>query len=364
MVQFLRIVFTTVIGGVTYTIDGGSVGASASTGTHTVAWTLPDGVKRDDCTMSAAIYTASVPSGNDYMIVDLATGDVTYEGLYATQDASNDRYNADAYKEDLLVLRKVPAGGPYPTGDSANYSSGKHVNTNSSWTTARDYYVGVFPVTQAQYVRVGLSAIEQWHTATIAGNKTIHRPATYVSWDDLRVGGTAPTEPIPAAEGPGMGGFIRRLNYMTGLYFDLPTEVMFEIAERAGVSGTYWWGSSTVTTNYVVSKEDPLTNDGTDAGKSTVAVGSKKANAWGLYDMQGNILEWCLDEKYEYDDMSSRTDVFTPAYLGGSKRSQRGAGTGRLDMNATVWPSSYRANSDESRNRNSWIGFRVYMIAD
>ena len=165
--------------------------------------------------------------------------------------------------------------------------------------------------------------------------------------------------PIPAVES-NTGTFFQRLNFKTGHYFDLPTEVMFEIAERAGVTGTYWWGSDAVT-DYAVSSDDDLTDNGSGKGKSTVAVGSKKANAWGLYDVQGNILEWCLDD-YIIGNMTERTDAFTPAWESGSNRRQRGAGTGRLASDLSVFQSSYRGNG--SADANGWIGFRVAFIAD
>ena len=357
--KFRKIVFTTVIDGTTYTIDGVSdLGASANTGTHTVTWTLPSGVKRTDCTMSAAIYEADAPSGDDYMVIDLANGAVAYEGLLATQADSNTRYNNATYKTDKLVLRKIPAGGPYPTGDSTNYGSGNNANTSRSWNTTRAYYVGVFPVTQAQYKKLGFSNPSS-RTEDVAGNTTLHRPVEYVSWDTLR-NQTNPTNRIAAVESG--TSFFERLNYKTGLYFDLPTEVMFEIAERAGVSGTYWWGSDAAT-DYVVSSEDPLTMVKDVVGKSTVAVGSKKANAWGLYDMQGNVNEWCLDDKVD-GDMASQVDMFTPAWNQGAKRRTRGAGNHTHASSATGFQSSYRANAEPTSDQAGTIGFRVYYIAD
>ena len=91
---FKKIVFTAIIDGTTYTIDGVTdVGASANSGTHTVTWTAPAGVASDSCTMTAAIYAATAPSGDDYLVIDLSTGAVAYEGLLATQADSNARYN-------------------------------------------------------------------------------------------------------------------------------------------------------------------------------------------------------------------------------------------------------------------------------
>ena len=358
--KFRKIVFTTVIDGETYMINGvTNIGASANTGTHTVTWTLPKGVKRNDCTMSAAIYEADAPSGDDYMVIDLATGAVSYEGLLATQDDSNARYNTATYKEDKLVLRKVPVGGPYPTGDSTNYGSGNNANTDKNWNTTRDYYIGVFPVTQAQYMKLGFSAISTWKNAEIDGNIVGHRPAERISWDTLR-NQPNPTNRIAAAASG--ASFFARLNYRTGLYFDLPTEAMFEIAERAGVSGEHWWGSAAAT-DYVVSSDDDLTDNGSGKGKSTVAVGSKKANAWGLYDMQGNVLEWCLDDKVD-GDMASRTDVFMPAWSEGTKRRTRGAGYYGTQSSHVNFRSSYRANAEETGTTSGSVGFRVYFIAD
>ena len=374
--KFCRIVFTTVIDGKTNTIDGVSdFGASANTGTHTVTWTIPADVKikRDDCTMTAAIYAADAPSGDDYMVIDLASGEIAYEGLLASQSDSNARYNTDTYKEDKLVLRKVPrwaeraalpnadklpADG-YPTGDSANYSSGKHLNLNKSWKTSRAYYIGVFPVTQAQYKALRLDNTA-WCKTDIAGNVTLHRPIEQVSWLTLR-NQTDPTVRIGSAEDS--TSFFERLNFKTGRHFDLPTEVMFEIAERAGVSGTYWWGDN-IATRYVISKESDLTNDGNGKGKSSVAVGMKDSNAWGLYDVQGNVLEWCLDEKVDYDDMASRADPFIPAWNSGEKRVARGAGNRSHESSGTMFYSSYRANAESIGTTSSSVGFRVSIIAD
>lgn len=352
--RYCRIVFTTVIDGQTVTIDGvKDIGAPADDGTHTVTWTLPDGVLSTNCTMSAAVYSADVPSGDDYLIVDLTRtdGNIVYEGLFATQDASNTRYNADVYKTDRLVLRKVPAGGPYPTGDSVRYNT---ANAATTWRTARDYYIGVFPVTQYQYEKICGSNPASCKTE-IEGNVTAHRPVENVSWNDLRLATTAPTSSIPAVAS-NTGTFLQRLNYMTGnaFGFDLPTEVMFELAQRAGATTRYSWGSE-VSADYVVCQEN--------AGGSTVAVGSRLPNAWGLYDTAGNVWEWCLDDGSGFPtNLADAPDPFTPACSGHAHRRNRGGGRYTHEIGNDAFNTSLR-NSNEPTFKFA-MGFRVAWIAD
>ena len=346
--RYCRIVFTAIIDGQTYTIDGvHDVGASASAGTHTVTWTAPSGVKCENCTISAAVYSASAPSGDDYMLVDLDTGEITYEGLLATQDASNARYNADTYKTGIMALRKVPAG--------SHYTSGK------TFTTDKDYYIGVFPITQNQKEKIYGSALT---TATADGYNTGHRPFSHVSWDSLRLSTTAPTSSVPTVAIAGTGSLLQRLNYKTGnkFAFDLPTEAMWEIAARAGGNGTYYWGSdgtAAVATNYCICKEHPLSKN----GANKVAVGKCDPNAWGLYDTAGNVWEWCLDDT-SWGSLNSAPDAFTPACNGtASTRRIRGCMFYFSISNAGFKVGDHNGN-DQKTKSNQPYGLRVAMIVD
>lgn len=284
--KFYKIVFTTVIDGTTYTIDGSALGASANTDTHTVTWNAPAGLRCANCTMSAAIYDASVPSGNDYMIIDLTTGEVAYEGLFATQAESDSRYNTDKdganiYKESKLVLRKVPAGSYPVLRDTVDPTMFKPK------TTDRDFYIGIYPVTQKQYEFVGADsgATPSYYSSDVVGNPAKHRPVERVLWADLRTD-IASTSDIPAVASANTGTFLQRLRFMTGndLAFDLPTDLMFSIAARAGTTKKYYYGSDEYDQSMFIFKAD-----------RPMAVGSKVANAWGLYDVNGNIWEWGLD---------------------------------------------------------------------
>ena len=375
--MYAKLVFTATIAGQTYTIDGvHDIGASASDGTHTVTWTPPADIraKATDCTMTATLSAADNPSGDDYMVVELAgenKGRISYEGLLVTQDASDDRYNTDEYKTTKLVLRKVPrwadrgalpnaaklsAMTGYPTGYSGD--STVKANTPANWSTARDYYIGVFPVTQTQYQTITGGNPSNFKTDK-DGNVAGHRPVEKVSWDALRDSKAVTASITPSAE----GGFFARLNYATSRNFDLPTEVMFEIAQRAGSTAVYSWGD-TPSEEYVVSSEN--------SGGSTVAVGSRLPNDWGLFDTAGNVREWCLDANGRDDsnltpDLKLHTDAFTPYSSIFSTRIFRGGGAYKYPVlsgkTSERCKASYR-DALGSSTVNETIGFRVALIAD
>ena len=382
---YARIVFTAEVNNVSYEIDGvRDVGASASDGQHTVTWTMPSGLRAGGCTMTATLLSADVPSGDDYMVVDLtkASGNVTWEGLFATQAASNERYNTADYKTDKIVLRKIPrwadrgvlpnaaalpANG-YQTGHSRYASQGNQANSVKTWATTRAYYIGVFPITQYQYKKIYGTNPSSFQNNIVEGNVVAHRPVEKVAYDDLRLATTASTSSIPAVAS-NSGTFLQRLNFITGnrYGFDLPTEVMFEIAERAGATTAYWWGDALgAYTDYIICLEN--------SGNSTVAVGSCLPNAWGLYDVAGNILELCRDG-YVPGNMTTRPDAFTPSW-GDQTDSQQGVlrhahGGGGWngspvtgsDTNRQRFYASFRNNvGKEQRGDN--LGFRISWIVE
>ena len=343
--NFCKVVFNTVINGTPIIIDGSSIGASANPDQHTVTWTAPDGIRCDNCTMSATISTADAPSGNDYMIVDLASGAITYEGLYATQAESDARYNTDTYKTAKLVLRKIPAGGPY------------RLLSDTTKTTDRDYYIGVFQLTQGQYARVGGDRV-RWD---IAISTESMKPMNWISCNDLRLSTTATTSSIPRVATADTGTFFQRLNYKTGntLSFDIPTVAMFMIAARAGVTTEYFWGSDTMDTSKVVCSEN---------NNSLENVGSRVANNWGLFDVHGNTFEWGLDSSWGVSDFNNSqsfknlSNIFVPKCDGSATRAWLGGGG--YNMASTVnWFKLRYASSGEA-NPGGDRGFRVSVIMD
>ena len=359
---YMKLVFTAMVDGTSYVVDGDALGASASSGTHTVTWrTAPAGIKATTLALTATIRQSAVPSGDDYMIVDLATGAVTYEGLYATQEASNERYNTATYKTDKMVFRKIAGGNPYTIGDDANY---KASNGEKTWTPDRDFYIGVFQVTRTQYKSVcgtdPSSFVSSYDTSpdNIAAHRAVHR----VSWNMLRGEGTLPTAKLVAKPD---GTFLQRLSAKTEVAgvsgFDLPTEIMFEIASRAGSTDTFSWGK-TMNTNYIVCLET-MTNL-TEKTARPMAVGARLPNGWGLYDTSGNTWEWCRDDNSR-SNLSSASDPFTPAYAAGTaNRIMRGGGgfnSKALAGDEFQFRSSWRGNQPPT-NTGDNRGFRVAWI--
>lgn len=329
----------------------------SSPGQHTVTWANPpQGVKCDNCKTSAELFLSDpVPSGNDYMIVDLVTGAVTYEGLFVPnakfasftgQQMSNARYNADKYKTTHMVLRKIPKGA---------YKAKRGTGAFKSWTTDKDYYIGIFCWTTAQYGHVikrtnGQDATA-WADYSLRSRRWIPR--------DIR-GNTVPSGKI--AKYPGADAVIdakkwrplELLNAKTGMNFDVPTELMHEIACRAGTTTTYFWGDdASLAPQYAVYGISGRSTDSQYADPP----GTREPNAWGLYDMVGNDWQWCRT----YAGEGEPPDVFTPGEGASDQWYVRGENIYPSD------PSRLTCDVRSSASTGSGVGYSfraAYIVPD
>ncbi|MCR5192367.1 MAG: formylglycine-generating enzyme family protein [Bacteroidales bacterium] len=188
--------------------------------------------------------------------------------------------------------------------------------------TLSGYYIGETEVTQALWKAVMGSNPSNWEGDQL--------PVENVSWDDCQT-------------------FIRNLNNMTGRTFRLPTEAEWEYAARGGMNskGYKYSGSNNI--------DDVAWYDG-NSGKKTHAVKGKRANELGLYDMSGNVCEWCSD--YWKGDYSSGSQSNPKGPSSGSSRVYRGGSW--IDL-TTVCRVSHRGTIRPSL-RISQLGIRLALV--
>lgn len=211
------------------------------------------------------------------------------------------------------------AGGSFMMGsdDSDAFSNEKPVHR----VTLSSYRIGKYEVTQELWEAV-MGSNPSWF-------KGARRPVEQVSWDDCQK-------------------FIRKLNNLTGQNFRLPTEAQWEFAARGGNSSNGYKYSGS---NYI----DNVAWYDDNSGSSTHNVGTKSPNELGIYDMSGNVCEWCSDW---YDDSYGRRSVYDPVGPSiGSRRVYRGGGWGSLARCCRV---SYRDfNAPDFRYCN--LGLRLCL---
>ena len=191
-------------------------------------------------------------------------------------------------------------------------------------TLTMPFYMGKFAVTQ-----------EQWEE--VIGNnpsetKGAKLPVTDVSYKDCHE-------------------FIKKLNSKTDGGFRLPTEAEWEYACRAGTTTAYSFGDE-------ITPKNANYYDANIDGYSIKAVGSYKPNAFGLYDMHGNVFEWCEDWYGDYP-AESVTEPKGPAM--GEDRVMRGGSFYSFDSLAR---SSVRGNSFGPYSRVYVNGLRLVKTAD
>jgi len=195
----------------------------------------------------------------------------------------------------------------------------------------KGFYVGVTEVTQAQWLKVMKS--RSWSRKKYVREGDSY-PATYVSWDD-------------AVE------FCKKLSQKEGRKYRLPTEAEWEYACRTGTKTAYSFGEGERRLgDYAWFRDNAY-----DAGeKYAHTVAQKKPNPWGLYDVHGNIWEWCSDW---YDEKAYRTNQATDPKgpSGGECRVLRG---GSLLNIPVICRSATRTRSlpDE---RGYYFGFRIVL---
>ena len=208
-------------------------------------------------------------------------------------------------------------GGTFEMGSPENEPK-RHKNESPQHTvTVQPFFMGKYPITQAQWRFVAkLSQINRKLKAEPSRFKGDNRPVEYVSWYD-------------AVE------FCDRLSKYTGRTYTLPTEAEWEYACRAGTTTPFYFGKtiSSQLANYRASITYANEPKG-EYRKQITSVGQFPPNAFGLYDMHGNLWEWCLDDWHSN-------------YKGAPK-------------NDSAWISSNNNRSRKVLRGGSWLSYPEY----
>ena len=211
------------------------------------------------------------PSGlsdGAYCIVDISGGPnaATFPVWY-----SNELPEGDEFKTTHIVLKKIPAGSFM-------------MCNRAKVTISKPFFIGVYEVTRRQYQL--LSTNDAWEKKWWKGGESPDCPANFITYNMIR--GASAGAQWPASDAVDPGTIIDVLRKKTDLKFDLPTEAQWEYACRAGTTSLYNNGGNS---------DEDLQKLGRyrATGRGLAVVGSYQPNAWGLYDMHGNVFEWCLD---------------------------------------------------------------------
>lgn len=327
------------IGEANFTNMTGAVNKQVSAGQNVICWQPRDSwadhrIAAGGISVNVKAWPLCAPP--PYMVVDLYQegngylNDGVYVHYFASTNAFPGGFENRAYKTTTIVMRHIPAAGVrWRMGMSAadqlncgNYASDRLGTSAALYkdityaesekahyvTLTNDYWIAVYPLTQAQAKRFsedGKTYINSGFSDWAGRDRDLY-PMEYMSYQAIR--GKVEDGVNWPTTGSKVAGLLQHFRTRTGgLKFDFPTDAQWEFACRAGESGQLYDGSALYVGGQRVSSfRSIVANIGwiyytyDDDGSlleatRTFPVGLKKPNNWGLYDMVGNVREFCLD---------------------------------------------------------------------
>ncbi|MFB2895762.1 SUMF1/EgtB/PvdO family nonheme iron enzyme [Aerosakkonemataceae cyanobacterium BLCC-F50] len=303
-----------------------------------------------DCSSSSVYLQPTFPTQRfDF---EMATISVVKKGKELTHKIKRSRKQAEFFSEDfgngvILEMVAIP-GGTFLMGSPTDEPESLDDEKPQHSVTIKPFFIGKFQVTQAQWQTVaGFPKVKIDLNREPSNFKGANRPVEQVSWYE-------------AVE------FCERLSQKTGRNYRLPSEAEWEYACRAGTTTPFHFGE-TITTDLANYCGEDRTIDGKlyrgsyDNGpkgiyrEQTTEVGSFPANAFGLYDMHGNVWEWCADHWHRnYEGAPTDRSI----WLSSDESSIRRLRGGSWFVNPVLCRSAVR-NNNIPGNNNDNIGFRV-----
>ncbi len=274
--------------------------------------TSADDFVRGDCNLDGNVTISDVTCLIDYLLSD------KWPGSGEPGEGEIETYVLNGIEIKMVKVE----GGTFTMGASGTDTEANDDEYPAHSVTLSTYYIGQTEVTQ-QLWRAVMGNNPSYHTGDV------FCPVEEVSWNDCQT-------------------FISKLNEMTGQNFRLPTEAEWEFAARGGNKSR----------GFMYAGSDDLNEvgwcNGGDSNTTTHPVATKLPNELGLYDMSGNVREWCSDRYGSYS-AANQTDPQGPT--SGTYRVHRGGGSGnkatacRITQRFRFGPSSVL----------SYLGLRLAM---
>jgi len=317
--------FTTVMGDVNRLVE--------ESGAKRIVWPAAvesPGIEADAGKLTAEVKVWDVQTPPDYLVIDLkAIGERRY---YVSTNAIPDGGLANLkYRRDYFVMRRIPAKGvTFRMGSPTSEANRSSKETTHYVKFDYDYWMSIYILTNGAFDLARMDCFNNNNPPSFYDTKPSN-----LSYISMR--GVAPDVDWPKTGHGVVGGWIASMRRRLGVDVDYPTEAEWEFACRAGTStasnGSGWWSWSRAHGSWV-SQQDGVQ-----------PVGYLAPNAWGLYDMLGDVWEMCLDwhadslDSWSSDPENPELNPCGPE--SGTYRAHRGG-----DMNSNT--------NQRSANREGW----------
>ena len=331
-----------------------------SDGAHRVTWDAnAEGVNFKS--QDVKVFAEVVHYAEKYMVIDVSGGPntncypVTY--LYGAPEGG---FTNSTYRGNKIALRLVPPGSfvmGSPEGEPGRTAASE---VQHAVAITKPFYIGVFEITQKQYQNVMNATPSQYK------DDDGFRPVEKVSYETIR--GKTNGAKWPQTNSVDETSFMGKLrakckveNPSTGEwelvsgFFDLPTEAQWEYACRAGTTSAFNNGGNDEAALKKLGRYSGNKTDGKGFSDAHTVVGRYVSNAWGIYDMHGNVWEWCLDWKQGNVQDIKNPSVDPVGPDSGSNRVKRG---GSWYVSVSNCRSAYR-HHDSPSYADVTAGFRL-----
>ena len=335
------------IGSENYAGAWGDVWKQVKSGSRRFAW-RPQGtlggrrLTAADGSLTVSVKAWPLDDPPDYLVASLSTQSNVF--YYTDASLLPGGAQSDRYRCDWLVMRRIPAAGvTWRMGRAATDTATRNRDFTHAVTLSRDYYMAVYVLTREQTVQVFAEELK-----SLGIDDMPYRPSYGINWTACRgnvgEGADWPNDGHKVAP----DSFFGMLRTRTGLDLDYPTDAQWEYACRAG-KGTAW-------NNGMESEADGIgvlgwysanVGNAPYGSGSPQKVGLLEPNGWGLYDMHGNVWEFCLD--WSIDDLTNEPELDpTGASVPSNAKVIRG---GLYSQSMAYARSDHRNNTAASANR-------------